>query len=172
MKRALLALTLAVAFGAHAAHSARSGTAASSPASAPSEGLERLGGALTLEELNEQAERWATEGFDDPDAALRRLDELQQSLAAGTPLAWARVIERTRGVVAARSGREALAQEAAGRLSQMAAQDAVAAADAAMVRALLDEQLWRNESAIGHAVEADAAYSKACAGEAGRRGCD
>ena len=172
MKRALLALTLAVAFGAHAAHSARSGTAASSPASAPSEGLERLGGALTLEELNEQAERWATEGFDDPDAALRRLDELQQSLAAGTPLAWARVIERTRGVVAARSGREALAQEAAGRLSQMAAQDAVAAADAAMVRALLDEQLWRNESAVGHALEADAAYSKACAGEAGGGGCD
>ncbi|HJV70429.1 GGDEF domain-containing protein [Ideonella sp.] len=143
---------------------------ATSPAA---QGLERLGSALSLGELNEQAQQWVNEGFDAPDEVLARLDDLQRGLDAAPPLAWARVVERTRGVVAARTGREALAQEAAGRLSQMAGQDAVAAADAAMVRALLDEQLWRNDSAIGHALEADAAYARACAGDAGRSaGCD
>jgi diguanylate cyclase (GGDEF)-like protein len=176
VRRLIVASGLVAAFMVQAASSAPVGASAASPpgteASAAAPGLERLGGAPDLAELNDQAERWAIEGFDHPDVALHRLDELQQGLAAGTPLAWATVIERTRGVVAARAGREALAQESAGRLSQLAARDAVAAADAAMVRALLDEQLWRNESAVGHALEADAAYSKACAGEASRSGCD
>ena len=176
MKAWLVACSLAAASMTQAVAVARNNalpaSAAASTASASGPGLERLGGAPTLGELNDQADRWATEGFDEPDGALRRLDELQRGLAEGTPLAWARVIERTRGVVAARSGREVLAQESAGRLSQMAGQDPVAGADAAMVRALLDEQLWRNESAVGHALEADAAYSKACASEASRNGCD
>jgi len=180
MRAFVVACSLVAALLAQPASAARvAALPASAQASAPamvasavSPGLERLGSALTLAELNDQADRWATEGFDDPDAALHRLDELQQGLAKGTPAAWAVVIERTRGVVAARAGREALAQESAGRLSQMAAQVAVAGADAAMIRALLDEQLWRNESAVGHALEADAAYSKACAGEASPNGCD
>jgi diguanylate cyclase (GGDEF)-like protein len=113
------------------------------------------------------------EGYDGPDKVLARLDELQQGLAAAPPLAWARVVERTRGVVAARAGREALAQQSAERLSQMAERDPVAAADAAMVRAVLDDQLWRSEPATAHAQEADAAYAKACAGGTPRNaGCD
>ncbi|HEV8688889.1 MAG TPA: diguanylate cyclase [Ideonella sp.] len=169
MKPALHQLVLALALAL------ASGTLpAAAPASAPADrGLERLEGATTLSELNDRAERWVNEGFDKPDDALKRLDEVQQGLAAGPSLAWARVIERTRGVVAARAGREALAQEAAGRLSQMGDRDPVAAADAAMVRAMLDEQLWRTESATGHALEADAAYAKACAGETSRgSACD
>ncbi|MGM9485964.1 diguanylate cyclase domain-containing protein [Ideonella sp. YS5] len=176
MRALVVASSLVVAFLAQGASAARvaapQASASAIAASAVPPGLERLGSALTLAELNDQADRWATEGFDDPDAALHRLDEVQQGLAEGTPAAWAAVIERTRGVVAARAGRESLAQESAGRLSQMAAQVAVAGADAAMIRALLDEQLWRNESAVGHALEADAAYSKTCAGEASRNGCD
>jgi diguanylate cyclase (GGDEF)-like protein len=176
VRRLIVACCLVAILPVQGAPSARGGALAASPrgseASSAAPGLERLGGAPNLAELNDQAERWAIEGFDDPDAALRRLDELQQGLAAGTPMAWARVIERTRGVIAARAGREALAQESAGRLSQMAVQDAVAGADAAMVRAVLDEQLWRNESAVGHALEADAAYSKACAGDALLNACD
>lgn len=137
------------------------------------QGLERLGSALSLADLNEQAKHWVDEGSDAPDDVLKRLDDLQRGMNAAPPLAWARVVERTRGVVAARAGRETVVQEAAGRLSQMGGQDSVAVADAAMVRALLDEQLWRNDSAVGHALEADAAYARACAGDAGRNaGCD
>jgi diguanylate cyclase (GGDEF)-like protein len=173
----VIACGLAVASAAHAIHRSNgdalpAGPSASAAASSAAQGLERLGGVPSLAELNDQADRWAMEGFDDPEAALQRLDEVQQGLAEGTPLAWMRVIERTRGVVAARAGREALTQESAGRLSQMGAQDPVAGADAAMVRALLDEQLWRNESAAGHALEADAAYSKACVGSARLAACD
>jgi diguanylate cyclase (GGDEF)-like protein len=136
-------------------------------------GLEALKGAPSLADLNEQAARWVEEGFDTPDKVLKQLDQVQHGISPAPPLVWARVVERTRGVVAARAGREAVAQEAAGRLSQMAAEDAVAAADAAMVRAVLDDQLWRTESATGHALEADAAYARACAGDAGRTGaCD
>lgn len=144
---------------------------AAAPAGGPLQsfrGLERIEGAPALSELNEQAERWVNEGFDRPDDVLRRLDELQQGMASAPPLAWTRVVERTRGVVAARAGREVVAQEAAGRLSQMGERDPVAVAEAAMVRALLDDQLWRTESATGHALEADAAYARACAGENGR----
>ncbi|MEK8031388.1 diguanylate cyclase [Ideonella sp. DXS29W] len=136
-------------------------------------GLERLDGAMALSELNDLAGRWVAEGFDQPDLVLQRLDELQKGLSAAPSLAWMRVVERTRGVVAARAGREAIAQEAAGRLSQMADRDSVAAADAAMVRALLDDQLWRTDSATGHALEADADYARACVGKAQRSGaCD
>lgn len=136
-------------------------------------GLERLDGAPALAELNQQADRWVTEGFDQPDDVLKRLDDLQRGLAAAPPLAWERVVERTRGVVAARAGREALAQQSAGRLQRMGDRDPVAVADAAMIRALLDDQLWRNDSATGHALEADSAYSKACAGDASRTAtCD
>lgn len=135
-------------------------------------GLETLQGAPALKELDDQADRWATEGLDHPDEVLRRLDSLQQGLSAAPPLAWARVVERTRGVVAARAGRETVALEAAGRLTQMADRDKLAAADAAMVRATLDEQLWRTESATSHALEADAAYAKACAGEPLHSPCD
>jgi diguanylate cyclase (GGDEF)-like protein len=143
------------------------------PAPAPANGLEQVDGAPSLGELNEQAARWVREGFDEPDRVLKRLDELQQGLSAAPSLAWMRVVERTRGVVAARAGREAAAQEAAGRLSQFGANDPIAAADAEMVRAMLDEQLWRTESATGHALEADAAYARACAGETGRAmACD
>jgi diguanylate cyclase (GGDEF)-like protein len=136
-------------------------------------GLERLEGAPALVELNRQADRWVTEGFDRPDEALHRLDDLQRGLAPAPPLSWTRVIERTRGVIAARAGRETLALESAGRLQQMVDRDAVAAADAAMVRAVLDDQLWRSDSATGQALEADSAYSRACAGEAARSAaCD
>ena len=160
-----LVLAMALALASTGAPAAPAASAASAPAS---HGLERLEGVTTLAELNDQAERWVNEGFDKPDDILKRLDEIQLGLSAGPSLAWSRVIERTRGVVAARAGREALAQEAAGRLSQMADRDPVAAADAGMVRAMLDEQLWRTESATGHALEADAAYAKACAGETAR----
>lgn len=136
-------------------------------------GLETLQGAPALHELNEQADRWADEGFDHPDEVLQRLESLQQGLANAPPLAWTRVVERTRGVVAARAGRETVALEAAGRLAQMADRDKAAAADAAMVRATLDEQLWRTESATAHALEADAAYARACASEPRTTGvCD
>lgn len=135
-------------------------------------GLETLQGAPALHELNEQADRWADEGFDHPDEVLQRLESLQQGLANAPPLAWTRVVERTRGVVAARAGRETVALEAAGRLAQMADRDKAAAADAAMVRATLDEQLWRNESATAHALEADAAYARACASEPRTGVCD
>lgn len=136
-------------------------------------GLEKLDGAIALVELNDLASRWVNEGYDEPDVVLQRLDELQRGLSAAPSLAWTRVVERTRGLVAARAGREAQAQEAAGRLSQMADRDPVAGADAAMVRAMLDDQLWRTESATGHAQEADAAYARACAGNAQRNaGCD
>lgn len=136
-------------------------------------GLEALQGAPALHELNEQADRWADEGFDHPDEVLQRLESLQQGLANAPPLAWTRVVERTRGVVAARAGRETVALEAAGRLAQMADRDKAAAADAAMVRATLDEQLWRTESATAHALEADAAYARACASEPRTTGvCD
>lgn len=136
-------------------------------------GLETIQGAPALEELNEQAERWVVEGFDQPDQVLRRLDALQQGLSVAPPLAWVRVVERTRGVVSARAGRETAALEAAGRLSQLADRDPAAVADAAMVRALLDDQLWRTDSATGHALEADAAYAAACADQApGQGGCD
>ncbi|HEX5684008.1 MAG TPA: GGDEF domain-containing protein [Ideonella sp.] len=135
-------------------------------------GLDKLEGAIALAELNELANRWAVEGYDEPDIVLQRLDELQKGLSAAPSLAWTRVVERTRGLVAARAGREAQAQEAAGRLSQMADRDPVAAADAAMVRAMLDDQLWRTESATGHAQEADAAYARACAGGQRSGACD
>ena len=136
-------------------------------------GLEKLDGAIALVELNDLASRWVNEGYDEPDVVLQRLDELQRGLSAAPSLAWTRVVERTRGLVAARAGREAQAQEAAGRLSQMADRDPVAGADAAMVRAMLDDQLWRTESATGHAQEADAAYARACAGSAQHSGgCD
>lgn len=135
-------------------------------------GLEALQGAPALHELNDQADRWADEGFDHPDEVLQRLESLQQGLANAPPLAWTRVVERTRGVVAARAGRETVALEAAGRLAQMADRDKAAAADAAMVRATLDEQLWRTESATAHALEADAAYARACASETRTGVCD
>jgi len=137
------------------------------------QGLERLDGAPALFELNRLADAWATEGFDHPEAVLKRLDELQKGVSAAPPLAWDRVIERTRGLVAARGGQESLALESAGRLRQMADRDPVAAADAAMVRAVLDDQLWRSDSATGQALEADAVYARTCAGEAGRSAtCD
>lgn len=137
------------------------------------QGLERLDGAPALFELNRLADAWATEGFDHPEDVLKRLDELQKGLSAAPPLAWDRVIERTRGLVAARGGHESLALESAGRLRQMADRDPVAAADAAMVRAVLDDQLWRSDSATGQALEADAVYARTCAGEAGRSAtCD
>jgi len=153
---------------------ATAGPTAASPASLEAwRGLEKLDGAMALTELNDLASRWANEGYDEPDVVLERLDELQRGLSAAPSLAWTRVVERTRGLVAARAGREALAQEAAGRLSQMADRDAGAGADAAMVRAMLDDQLWRTESATGHAQEADAAYARACAGGAQRSSaCD
>lgn len=143
------------------------------PAAAASSGraLEKLDGALSLRELDTQAAGWVRAGYDEPDRVLRQLDELQQGMAGGPPLAWARVLERTRGVVAARAGREAPTQEAAGRLTQMAARDPLAAADAAMVRAELDDQLWRVESATGHAQEADATYARVCARDA-HAACD
>jgi diguanylate cyclase (GGDEF)-like protein len=135
--------------------------------------LEVLEGAPALRELDEHARRWQREGADQPDRVLQRLDALQAGLAAAPSLAWSRVVERTRGVVAARSGLEAIAQEAAGRLWQMSARDPVAGAEAAMVRALLDEQLWRTESATSHALEADAAYAKACGAQPPHQaGCD
>lgn len=138
----------------------------------PLRGLENIQGAPALQELNTQAERWVTEGFDQPDEVLRRLDELQQGLDKAPSLAWTRVLERTRGVVAARAGRETVALESAGRLAQMADRDSGAGADAAMVRAMLDDQLWRTEAATGHALEADAAYARACASEARLGRCD
>lgn len=144
-----------------------SSAARASPSGA-ARGLEPLGGAPSVTELNQRANAWVVEGFDLPDQALKRLDDLQHSLGEAAPQAWVRVIERSRGVIAARSGREALAQEAAGRLQQMGDQDPIAAADASMVRAILDDQLWRNESATGHAQEADAAYAKACGSDASR----
>jgi diguanylate cyclase (GGDEF)-like protein len=166
MKSTALALAAMLA-GTLAAPGAMAAPASAPASASTGRGLERLEGVTTLAELNDQAERWVSEGFDQPDDVLKRLDDVQQGLSAGSSLAWARVIERTRGVVAARAGREAAAQEAAGRLSQMS-DDPVAAADAAMVRAMLDEQLWRTESATGHALEADAAYAKACGGEIAR----
>ncbi|WP_374674196.1 diguanylate cyclase [Ideonella sp.] len=169
---AALPLPAAAAVQATAAPAGAGAVAAIDAAATVWQALEKLDGALALRQLEDEAARWVRAGYDDPDGALRRLDELQQGVDAGLPLAWTRVLERTRGLVAARAGREAVAQEAAGRLLQMASRDPVAAADAAMVRAELDDQLWRIESAVGHALEADAAYARACTRDPRGSACD
>ncbi|MBI5270296.1 MAG: GGDEF domain-containing protein [Burkholderiales bacterium] len=171
---AVMALVAALAWpvAVCAAPEATAGAQGREEAAAVWRALEKLDGALALRQLEDEAARWVRAGYDEPDQALRRLDELQQGAEAGLPLAWMRVLERSRGLVAARAGREAVAQEAAGRLLQMASRDPVAAADAAMVRAELDDQLWRIDSAVGHALEADAAYARACSRDPRGASCD
>ena len=83
-------------------------------AASSSRALEKLDGALSLHELDAEAAGWVRAGYDEPDRVLRQLDELQQGMAGGPPLAWARVLERTRGLVAARAGRDILPGVAGG----------------------------------------------------------
>ena len=71
MRGLVAASCLVAAFVVQAASAAPAAAAQAGPpaseASAPGSGLERLDGAVTLAELNDQADVWATEGFDDPE---------------------------------------------------------------------------------------------------------
>jgi diguanylate cyclase (GGDEF)-like protein len=113
--------------------------------------------------LYRQAAAWEDEGFDEPDAVLERLakthrpDDVRQAL-------WDRIVERTRGVVAARAGKGPLAIRAADRLARMAEEGHPRArADEWEVRALVDDQGWRTEPAVQQARAAEDAFAAVCA---------
>ena len=69
--------------------------------------------------LQQQADRWLRRGFDQPAAAL---DAISQSLAAaGAEASHVRILQRTRGMVAARAGRDAEADSAMAALAALGA---------------------------------------------------
>ena len=111
--------------------------------------------------LELQVDGWLRQGFDDPDAALRAVGH---ALAApGLPPASARILQRTRGAVAARAGRDAELQAALQALDFLAmAGDSLARPDAALVRALREEQQGRSAQAVTQAREAADSYAAVC----------
>ncbi len=122
--------------------------------------------------LQAQAELWLRQGFDRPDAALTAID---QALAApGREAADRRILQRTRGTVAARAGRDAVVEAALAALDALGAQgDALARPDADLVRALQSERRGRSVQAVGQAQQAADAYAAVCAsGRTVRDDCD
>jgi diguanylate cyclase (GGDEF)-like protein len=129
-------------------------------------------GVQPLAALQQQADIWLRQGFDDAQATLDALD-----IALATPglePAHARILQRTRGAVAARAGRDVDVDAALKALDALAvAGDALARPDAALVRALRDEQLGHSARAVTQAREAADSYAAVCTlGVALRPDCD
>ena len=123
-------------------------------------------------QLQAQADAWLRQGYDQPQPVLAALDA-----ALATPQlepAEARILQRTRGAVAARAGRDAELASALAALAALAsAGDALARPDAALVRALAAEHQGRSALAVTQAREAADTYAAVCArGRQLRPDCD
>ncbi len=111
--------------------------------------------------LQRQADAWLRQGFDHADAALRAI--ARALVAPGLEPASVRILQRARGAVAARAGRDAEMQAALQALDSLAAAgDSLARPDAALVRALGEEQQGRSAQAVTQAREAADAYAAIC----------
>jgi len=116
--------------------------------------------ALADAALAERADHWLRDGFDRPDVALAAID---RELAAQASPAAQRAWQRTRALVAARAGRVdtlAAAQDALARLAKEG--DPLAAADADLARAALEEQQGQTQLAATSAQSAAEAYARYC----------
>jgi diguanylate cyclase (GGDEF)-like protein len=107
------------------------------------------GAAARLDELVQR-------GWDDPSAALSALDQWPGNPAAQRPVLLAR------GLVRATAARSAAAEEAVRALERLIPSDALAAADAALVRATLADTLGSTASAADAARSALAIYDARC----------
>ena len=128
--------------------------------------------AQPLAGLQQQAEIWLRQGFDH---AQDTLDDIGAALAAPSlEPAQARTLQRTRGAVAARAGRDTDVDAALKALDALAAAgDALARPDAALVRALRDEQQGHSAQAVAQAREATDSYAAECTAGVGQRtDCD
>jgi diguanylate cyclase (GGDEF)-like protein len=115
-----------------------------------------------LTSLLAQSARWVEQGHDDPDGVSRQMAQATAPEGVG-PAQWARVLARSRGMVAARAGRLPEARQAANALQRLAAAgDPLAQADEAMVLALLEDQQWHSEAADQQARIADEGYTRLC----------
>ena len=124
-------------------------------------GLTLAAAAEPLEGLQQRAEAWLLLGWDRPQTALAQIDRALDE--PGLDPVRQRLLQRTRGAVAARSGRSdevASALQALGRLA--AAGDALARPDAALVRALDDENRGRSAQAVTQARAAADTYAALC----------
>ena len=110
--------------------------------------------------LAERAAQWLRSGFDRPDAALAAIErELALDAAPAAQRAW----QRTRGLVAARAGRADMVAKAQDALAGLAkAGDPLAAADADLARAALEEQRGQAQLAATSAQAAADLYARHC----------
>jgi diguanylate cyclase (GGDEF)-like protein len=107
----------------------------------------------------QQADAWLRLGYDRPDAAFAALARAQAEAPAEVRL-W----QRTRAWVAARTGRDRELDAALEALRQLPpAQQALAAADAQLARALQAEQRGQSVQASTHAQMASDTYARLCA---------
>ncbi len=122
--------------------------------------------------LADQLDQLARQGYDEPDAALAALQPLLQ----GANLSTQRQVLLARGLIEARDGREHAAEATAQQLVQLQRQhgEALAEADAELVRAVLEETAGRLAVAADHAQNALADYERLCGATAARPdpGCD
>lgn len=118
-----------------------------------------LSGGAAAGTAAQQADGWLRLGYDRPDAAFAAL----AGAMADAP-AQARLWQRTRAWVAARAGRDGELDAALGALRQLpSAQQALAAADAQLARALQAEQRGQSVQASTHAQMASDTYVRLCA---------
>lgn len=139
------------------------------------DGLPALDEAADLVALARAADAWVARGQDDTEPILRRLSQAMSRPAAGVSVAdWQRIIARSRGLVAARSGLLEEVRRAEAILDELAAQDAapLAGADAALVRATSQEHQGEAEAAAASARVADARYSAVCSVASPPPACD
>jgi diguanylate cyclase (GGDEF)-like protein len=127
--------------------------------------LPLLAAASGARESLERLELLVRQGYEQPDAALQSLQALHPAAGdtAGERAWWL-----ARGLIEARAGRTAEAQASAERLAAMrdSKADAMAGADAELVRAVADDNAGHLDRAAEHAQGALLAYERLCGREA------
>ncbi|HSI49388.1 MAG TPA: diguanylate cyclase [Ideonella sp.] len=117
-----------------------------------------------MRSMGEQMEAWVQRGEDVPEQVLAEIAG-QGPAPAGVPeAAWQRALQRTRGLVAARSGLEAEVRAAVAALQLLNSDghNAQIQADQALVQALLQDLLGHAEMGAQQARSADVYYTQAC----------
>lgn len=141
------------------------GASLAAPVSRPARVLPPLAQVTDLASLAHTADQWVRRGQDEPQAVLRPLAQAMARAPDGVAEAdWQRVLARSRGLVAARSGLLDEVDRAVADLNRAAVADApsLARADAALVRAVSEDHQGRASGAADAARAADADYSAIC----------